>query len=122
MLTGISFADVLFCSFDLDPMTEVDDEYWENADPELAFKQPEGKPSKIAFANCLSRLQRILAYASRTIVRGHDCFGYVSRPLTFLVVLNQQIQANTWLCWRGMGTAHRGRVGLRPEQMDRYRS
>ena len=31
-------------------MTEVDDEYWTNPDPALAFKQPPGKPSKIAFA------------------------------------------------------------------------
>ena len=70
MLMTDSFAQALFYSFDLDQMTEVDDEYWENEDPELAFKQPEGKPSKIAFANCLIRLQKILAYASRTIVRG----------------------------------------------------
>ena len=64
----------LSCSFDLDQMTEVDDEYWENEDPTLAFKQPEGKPSKIAFANCLIRLQKILAYASRTIVCGIQLF------------------------------------------------
>ena len=59
---------MLDISLDLDLMTEVDDEYWLNSDPELAFKQPEGKPSKIAFANCIIRLQRILAYASRTLV------------------------------------------------------
>ncbi len=56
------------CSFDLDPMTEVDDEYWANPDPALAFKQPPGKPSKVAFANQLNRLLKVLACASRSIV------------------------------------------------------
>ena len=80
------FTDALSCSFDLDPMTEVDDEYWENEDPELAFKQPAGKPSKVAFANCLIGLKKILGYASRTIVRSAAVFGYVSQPkvLTFV--------------------------------------
>ena len=55
-------------SFDVDPMTEVDDEYWSSPDPALAFKQPPGKPSKIAFANHLMRIFKILAFASRTIV------------------------------------------------------
>ena len=82
LLTGF-YPNAVLCSFDLDPMTEVDDEYWENEDPELAFKQPEGKPSKIAFANCLVSLQKILAYASRTIVRRYGSVGYVSEPLTF---------------------------------------
>lgn len=55
-------------SIDAELLTEVDDEYWINPDPELAFKQPEGKPSRIAFSNCLIRLLKILAFASRTIV------------------------------------------------------
>ena len=78
-----SFAHTLLYSFDLDKMTEVDDEYWENENPDLAFKQPEGKPSKIAFANCLIRLQKILAYASRTIVRGIQLSSDVSPASTF---------------------------------------
>ncbi|RPD73737.1 hypothetical protein L226DRAFT_96508 [Lentinus tigrinus ALCF2SS1-7] len=53
--------------FDLDPMIECDDEYWTNPNPALAFKQPAGRPSKIAFANCFIRLLMILAFASRTI-------------------------------------------------------
>ena len=57
-----------FVSFDVDPMIECDDEYWITADPTLAFKQPPGRPSKIAFVNCLIRLLRTLAFASRTIV------------------------------------------------------
>ena len=56
------------CRYDIDLMTEVDDEYWTNPDPALAFKQPPGKPSKIAFVNQLNRLLKVLAFASRTIV------------------------------------------------------
>lgn len=56
-------------SFDVDLLTEVDDEYWINDEnPELAFKQPEGRPSKITFANCYIRLLKILDFALRTIV------------------------------------------------------
>ncbi|KAH9935116.1 fungal-specific transcription factor domain-containing protein, partial [Epithele typhae] len=53
--------------FDTEPLLEVDDEYWFNDDPELCFKQPEGKPSTVALANCFARLLRIFAFASRTI-------------------------------------------------------
>ena len=56
-------------SFDIDLPTECDDEYWTNPDPEQAFKQPPGKPSKVAFFNCFVRLHQILAFAMRTIVR-----------------------------------------------------
>ena len=38
-------------SCDLDLLAEVDDAYWINPYPELAFKQPEEKPSMVAFAN-----------------------------------------------------------------------
>ena len=55
-------------SFDLDLPIECDDEYWENDNPELAFKQPPGKPSLVTFFNCFLRLNQILAFALRTIV------------------------------------------------------
>jgi hypothetical protein len=48
--------------------TDCDDEYWEDVDPAFAFKQPPGKPSKVAFFISLLKLQRILAFAIRTIV------------------------------------------------------
>ncbi|KAI0774799.1 fungal-specific transcription factor domain-containing protein [Trametes elegans] len=47
--------------------TECDDEYWTAADPNDAFKQPLGKPSKVTAFNLLVRLVQIIAYASRTI-------------------------------------------------------
>nr|QDK64611.1 cellulolytic transcriptional activator 2 [Ganoderma lucidum] len=86
--------------FDLDQMTEVDDEYWENEDPELAFKQPEGKPSKIAFANCLIRLQKILAYASRTIYsinKSKQTLGYVGPEWEQRTVAELDSALNKWI-------------------------
>ncbi|TFK88610.1 hypothetical protein K466DRAFT_488593 [Polyporus arcularius HHB13444] len=53
--------------FDVELLLEVDDEYWINSDSRQAFKQPEGKPSYVTFANSLIRLLKILAFASRTI-------------------------------------------------------
>ncbi|PIL33896.1 transcription factor [Ganoderma sinense ZZ0214-1] len=86
--------------FDLDPMTEVDDEYWENEDPELEFKQPEGKPSKIAFANCLVGLQKILAYASRTIYsinKSKQTLGYVGPEWEQRTVAELDSALNKWI-------------------------
>ena len=54
--------------FDLEPMTECDDEYWYDSDSALVFRQPPGTPSRIAFANHFVRLMRILDFAARTIV------------------------------------------------------
>ena len=54
--------------FDLDLPIECDDEYWTNEDPTQAWKQPPGKPSVVAYFNCILRLNQILAFALRTIV------------------------------------------------------
>lgn len=55
-------------SFDLDPATECDDEYWFPDDPEAPFKQPAGAPSTVAYLNCSLKLGEISSYAVRTIV------------------------------------------------------
>ena len=55
--------------FDLDLPIECDDEYWALEDPKQAWKQPPGKPSAVAYFNCILRLNQILAFALRTIVR-----------------------------------------------------
>lgn len=47
---------------------ECDDEYWENADPALAFKQPPGKPSQVSYFNYLIKINRLHSHALRTIV------------------------------------------------------
>jgi hypothetical protein len=57
-----------YFSYNLDLPVECDDEYMENADPSLAFKQPPGKPSRIAYFNAHINLLLILGSAQRTIV------------------------------------------------------
>jgi hypothetical protein len=61
-------ADPTTSSFDLDLPADCDDEYWENDDPTLAFKQPPRKPSKIGFLISLIKLTQIHASSLRTIV------------------------------------------------------
>ncbi|KAJ6515345.1 fungal-specific transcription factor domain-containing protein [Mycena sanguinolenta] len=41
--------------YDVDPLLEVDDEYWDNG-----FSQPPGKPSQLAYSVCVVRLCEIL--------------------------------------------------------------
>lgn len=60
---------VFWRSIDVELPIVCDDEYWINPDPNLAFKQPEGKPSTVAYFNCALRLAQIHAFALRTIVR-----------------------------------------------------
>ena len=55
----------LHSSFDLDLPLDCDDEYWDTSPP---FSQPAGKPSKIAYFNCLLRLYQIQGFALRTLV------------------------------------------------------
>lgn len=55
-------------SYDVDLPIECDDEYWDHPDPTLCFKQPEGKPSAIAFFNCYLKLMNILAYVMGIVV------------------------------------------------------
>ncbi|KAI0630271.1 fungal-specific transcription factor domain-containing protein [Trametes polyzona] len=52
---------------DLELPLEVDDEYWENENPELAFRQPEGKPSIVtAFVHWI-KLSHIVAFTLKTL-------------------------------------------------------
>jgi hypothetical protein len=71
----LSFS--VYFSFDADLPIACDDEYWLHPDPEKAFKQPDGKPSKVAYFNLQLRLSQIHAYALRTIVShrlsSHSC-------------------------------------------------
>lgn len=63
-------APCLCCdlSFDADLPLEVDDEYWENDDPELAFQQPENKPSRVTAYNLWLRLTDIIDFVLRSFV------------------------------------------------------
>ncbi|KAK7457844.1 Gypsy retrotransposon integrase-like protein 1 [Stygiomarasmius scandens] len=53
--------------FDLDPLVECDDEYWEPTDSTQAFIQPEGIPSKISYWNSYLKLIEIRGFALLTI-------------------------------------------------------
>ncbi|KAJ7617620.1 fungal-specific transcription factor domain-containing protein [Mycena polygramma] len=49
--------------FDVPLPTECDDEYWQHEDPACSFRQPPGKPSRVAFFNSFLRLNNILAFS-----------------------------------------------------------
>ncbi|KAJ7255322.1 fungal-specific transcription factor domain-containing protein [Mycena rebaudengoi] len=53
--------------YDIDYPIEVDDEYWENVDPEKRFQQPAGKPSMYMFTVQYFKLIEILGLAQKTI-------------------------------------------------------
>jgi hypothetical protein len=55
-------------SYDVDYPVDCDDEYWEPADPAMAFKQPEGKPSLVSYTIAYLKLMEILGMAQDTIV------------------------------------------------------
>ncbi|KAI0720409.1 hypothetical protein C8Q72DRAFT_862307 [Fomitopsis betulina] len=88
-----------FC-FDLDLPVECDDEYWENDDPELAFKQPPGKPSLVTFFNCFLRLNQILAFALRTIYsinKSKALLGFVGHQWEQHIVAEIDSALNKWI-------------------------
>jgi hypothetical protein len=55
-------------SYDLDLPIECDDEYWDHPDPELRFKQPPGKPSKVSYFVHILKLKKIHLRAIRSLV------------------------------------------------------
>ncbi|KAK7465008.1 Gypsy retrotransposon integrase-like protein 1 [Stygiomarasmius scandens] len=63
-----------FQDFDLEPLIECDDEYWETSDPDQAFVQPVGKPSIITGYNRFLKMLEIIGHAQKTIygVRKRD--------------------------------------------------
>ncbi|OBZ66208.1 hypothetical protein A0H81_13860 [Grifola frondosa] len=86
--------------FDLDLPLECDDEYWENPDPSLAFKQPPGKPSKVTYFNCGLRLNQILAFALRTIYsinKSKALLGFVGQQWEQHIVAELDSALNKWV-------------------------
>jgi hypothetical protein len=113
-------AYISISSFDVDLPLECDDEYWEHPNPDMAFKQPPGKPSVIAYFNSYLKLNQVLAFSLRTIVRWlisylEDLTSHFLGP-----VFNQQIEGSSRFCGTAMGAPYRYRAGLRVEQMDRF--
>ena len=62
---------------------QVDDEYWESEDPNLAFRQPPDKPCRKAFFVCWIKLTQIAGFALRTLVGTFD--GVDGDLLTLIV-------------------------------------
>uniref|UniRef100_A0A0W0EYG1 Xylanolytic transcriptional activator regulatory domain-containing protein n=1 Tax=Moniliophthora roreri TaxID=221103 RepID=A0A0W0EYG1_MONRR len=59
---------VLVCvNFDTELPIDCDDEFWENSNPDLAFKQPPNTPSRSVAFILLVKLYDICAFAMRTI-------------------------------------------------------
>ena len=56
----------------MDLPLSCDDECLEHPDPEKAFKQPLGIPSKMDYFISMIRLNQILAFSQRTLVRNLD--------------------------------------------------
>ncbi|PIL26803.1 transcription factor [Ganoderma sinense ZZ0214-1] len=86
--------------FDIDLPTECDDEHWAHADAELAFKQPPGRPSKVAFFNCFVRLHQILAFAMRTIYsinKSKALLGFVGQQWEQHIVAELDSALNKWI-------------------------
>jgi hypothetical protein len=86
--------------FDVDLPTEVDDEYWENEDPEQAFKQPPGKPSLISYFVCFIKLNQILAVALRTIYsinKSKIFLGFVGPHWEQHIVAELDSALNEWI-------------------------
>ncbi|EPQ57248.1 hypothetical protein GLOTRDRAFT_38048, partial [Gloeophyllum trabeum ATCC 11539] len=65
--------------FDVDLPSEVDDEYWEHPDPNLAFKQPAGKPSLVTAFNSWVRLTQLTSFAARTLYSSDKQQGVLRR-------------------------------------------
>jgi hypothetical protein len=55
-------------SFSVGLPIDCDDEFWEDPDPTMAFKQPEGRPSSISGFIHILQLRRIQLRAMRSLV------------------------------------------------------
>ena len=53
----------------MDLPSSCDDEYLEHPDQMKAFKQPDGIPSKMEYFISIIRLNQILGFSQRTLVR-----------------------------------------------------
>ncbi|KZV67312.1 hypothetical protein PENSPDRAFT_58281 [Peniophora sp. CONT] len=86
--------------FDLDLPADVDDEYWENPDPALAFQQPPGKPSKVAYFIASIRLNQIVGFALRTIYsinKSKSLLGFGGPEWEQRIVAEFDSTLNTWV-------------------------
>ncbi|KAJ7864824.1 hypothetical protein B0H14DRAFT_2735785 [Mycena olivaceomarginata] len=78
----------------LDRPQLCDDEYWDNVDPKLTFKQPPGKPSLTAYFNAYISLIKIFTFSWRTSGPPQDYTG--TRPLEPETVAELDSRLNQW--------------------------
>ncbi|KAL0576287.1 Gypsy retrotransposon integrase-like protein 1 [Marasmius crinis-equi] len=86
--------------FDQELPADCDDEYWENPDPELAFKQPPGKPSSISCFILYLKLCEILAFALRTlysIKKSKMMLGLVGNQWEQRIISELDSSLNNWI-------------------------
>lgn len=86
--------------FDLDLPIECDDEYWTHSDPKQAFKQPMGKPTYMSYFICFLKLNRILAFALRTIYsinKSKALLGFVGQQWEQHIVAELDSALNKWV-------------------------
>lgn len=81
-------------SFDVDYPLDVDDEYWDTGNPQTDFKQPPGKPSKIAMYISLLSLERIVASAIMNVVRSPASMRSCKSLKTDLNAVSDQYTVN----------------------------
>ncbi|GJE89782.1 Zn(II)2Cys6 transcription factor [Phanerochaete sordida] len=82
--------------FDVDYPTECDDEYWELEDPELAWKQPPGKPSTTTYFILMLKLAQVHGYTLRTLysLRGSKVLSDPERAQAIVSQLDSEL--NKW--------------------------
>ncbi|KAJ7685586.1 hypothetical protein DFH06DRAFT_1358159 [Mycena polygramma] len=79
---------------DLTRPLPVDDEYWENPDPELAFKQPAGKPALAEYQIAYINLTKVFTFSWRKSGSPQDYTG--TKPLEPETVAELDSRLNKW--------------------------
>lgn len=80
----------------MDLPVEVDDEYWENENPALAFRQPPGKPALVTAFNAYIKLTQVISFALRTIVRANAILLKVASLTLIGLVRYRQDEVENW--------------------------
>lgn len=86
-------------AFDLDMPIECDDEYWLDSNSNPVMKQPEDRPSKLAYFIWSIKLDRILAFAHQTIYSIHKSklmMGFVGDEWEKRIVAQLDSALNEW--------------------------
>lgn len=86
--------------YDQDMPVDCDDEYWENTDPSLEFKQPPNKPSSVSCFICQIKLCEILGFALRTLFptkKSKTILGLVGNDWEQKVISELDSSLNNWI-------------------------